>query len=79
MPSIEFRGDPLPQITDVPIAPPQQIVIPVVEAISIPVAEADVEIASEAPIVESLPEEALAAVIDLASIAARYPILHNKL
>jgi uncharacterized repeat protein (TIGR03809 family) len=77
MPQIEFHGDALPQIADVSIAPAQQIVVPVAEVASIPVAEFDVT--SEAPSVEPLPEQALAAVIDLASVAARYPILHNKL
>jgi hypothetical protein len=71
MPQNEFRRDPvpLPEIADVPIAPLQQI--------SVLAEEADV--ASDAPSVEPPPEEAFAVVLDLATIAARYPILRNTL
>jgi uncharacterized repeat protein (TIGR03809 family) len=75
MPDNEFRRDlvPLlriadvPKIADVPITP-QEISI---------LREDDV--VSDAPPVEPLPEEAFAAVLDVATIAARYPILRNSL
>jgi uncharacterized repeat protein (TIGR03809 family) len=71
MPQNELRRAPvrLPQIADVPIAPPQQISV---------LAEED-DVVSDAPSVESLPEEAFAAVLDIATVAARYPILRNTL
>ena len=67
MPRNELRSTPasLPQIADVPIAPPQQIsVLP-----------EDDEVVSDAA--EPLPDEAFAAVLDVATVAARYPILRN--
>ena len=70
MPQNELRRAPvpLPEITDVPIAPPQQISV---------LAKDDV--VSDAPSVEPLPVEAFAAVLDIATVAARYPILRNTL
>jgi uncharacterized repeat protein (TIGR03809 family) len=71
MPQNHFRhpSAPLPQIADVPIAPPQPISI----------LPEDDAVVSDAPSVEPLPEEAFAAVRDLAAVAARYPILRNTL
>jgi uncharacterized repeat protein (TIGR03809 family) len=71
MPQNEFQraAVPLRQIADVPLAPPQLISV---------LAEED-DVTSNAPSVEPLPEEAFAAVLDLAAIAARYPILRNTL
>jgi uncharacterized repeat protein (TIGR03809 family) len=71
MPQNELRraSVPLPEIADVPIAPPQQISV---------LAEED-EVVGDAPSVEPLPEEAFAAVLDIATVAARYPILRNTL
>ena len=77
MPQNEFRrtsaslpkSPDVPKITDVPIAPPQPVSI-------IP---EDHEIVSDVRAAEPLPEEAFAAVVDLATIAARYPILRNTL
>jgi len=70
MPQNELRRAPvpLPEITDVPIAPAQQISV---------LAKDDV--VSDAPSVEPLPVEAFAAVLDIATVAARYPILRNTL
>jgi uncharacterized repeat protein (TIGR03809 family) len=68
MPRNELRRTPapLPQIAAVPIAPPQQIsVLP-----------EDDEVVSDGA-VEPLPDEAFAAVLDIATVAARYPILRN--
>jgi uncharacterized repeat protein (TIGR03809 family) len=71
MPQNEFQRDaaPLLQIADVPLAPPQQISA---------VAEED-DVTSDVFSVEALQDEAFAAVLDLAAIAARYPILRNTL
>jgi uncharacterized repeat protein (TIGR03809 family) len=68
MPQNEFQraAAPLRQVADVPLAPPQQISV---------LAEEDVK--RDVFSVEALQDEAFAAVLDLASIAARYPILRN--
>ena len=69
MPQNEFQRSaaPLRQVADVPFAPPQQI--------SVLAKEEDVK--SHVFSVEALQDEAFAAVLDLASIAARYPSLRN--
>jgi hypothetical protein len=71
MPRNELRRGPaaLPRIADVPIAPPQQIAI---------LPEEDV-LASAERFAEPLAEDTFAAVLDLATVAARYPILRNTL
>jgi uncharacterized repeat protein (TIGR03809 family) len=69
MPQNELRRAPVPlrQIADVPIAPPLQIAV----------LAAEDDVASDVPSVEPPPEEAFAAVLDIATVAARYPILRN--
>jgi uncharacterized repeat protein (TIGR03809 family) len=71
IPRNELRRDAvaLPQIADVPIAPPQQIA-------AIP--EEDVTV-SEERFAAPPAEDAFSAVLDLATVAARYPILRNTL
>jgi hypothetical protein len=59
----------LPQIADVPIAPPQQI----------PVLAEEGVVAGDERLAEPLAEDAFAAVLDLAAVTARYPILRNTL
>jgi uncharacterized repeat protein (TIGR03809 family) len=68
MPQNEYQRDavPLRQVADVPLAPPQQISVFVEE-----------DVKSDVFSVEALQDEAFAAVVDLATIAARYPILRN--
>jgi uncharacterized repeat protein (TIGR03809 family) len=68
MPQNEYQRDavPLRQVADVPLAPPQQISVLVEE-----------DVKSDVFSVEALQDEAFAAVVDLATIAARYPILRN--
>jgi uncharacterized repeat protein (TIGR03809 family) len=68
MPQNEYQraAVPLRQVADVPLAPPQQISVLVEE-----------DVKSDVFSVEALQDEAFAAVVDLATIAARYPILRN--
>ena len=71
LPSNEFRRSlpHLPRIAEIPIEPPQDTsVLP----------END-NVVNETPSVAPLPEDAFAAVVDLATIAARYPLLRNTL
>lgn len=70
MPRNELRRDPAPapQVADVPIAPPQPAsILPEKNGI-----------VTDTRAVEPL-QEALAAVLDHATVAARYPILRNTL
>ena len=71
VPRNELRRGPvaLPQIADVPIAPPQQMSVLPEEDIPL-----DEELFAESPA-----EDAFARVLDLATVAARYPILRNTL
>jgi uncharacterized repeat protein (TIGR03809 family) len=71
VPRNELRRGPvaLPQIADVPIAPPQQMSVLPEEDILL-----DEELFAESPV-----EDAFARVLDLATVAARYPILRNTL
>jgi uncharacterized repeat protein (TIGR03809 family) len=71
IPRNELRRGPaaLPQIADVPIAPPQQI----------PVLAEEGVVAGDERLAEPLAEDAYAAVLDLATVTARYPILRNTL
>jgi uncharacterized repeat protein (TIGR03809 family) len=71
IPRNELRRGPvaLPRVADVPIAPPQQISI---------LPQQD-DLVSEARTTQPPAEEDWAAVLDLASVAARYPILRNTL
>jgi len=71
-PQNKFRRDvaPLPRAAEIPIVPPQEIV-------SILASDGAAE--SEARSAEPLPEHAFAAVLDLTTIAARYPLLRNTL
>jgi uncharacterized repeat protein (TIGR03809 family) len=77
MPQNEFRRDPaslpqiahVPKIADVPMVPPQPVSLP----------PEDDDIVNETRPAEPLPEEAFAPVRDLATVAARYPILRNTL
>lgn len=58
----------LPRTAEISVAPQE-----------IPLAGEDENAVSEAPSSEPLSEDALAAVLDLATIAARYPMLRNSL
>jgi uncharacterized repeat protein (TIGR03809 family) len=71
LPSNEFRRDrvALPRVAKIPIEPPQEISI-------LPEAK---DIVREPLAVEPIGEDTLAAVLDLATIAARYPLLRNTL
>lgn len=71
-PRNELRRDPvlLSRIADVPIVPPQEI---------ISILAADDEVASEPCAAKPLSEDAFTAVLDPATIAARYPLLRNTL
>jgi uncharacterized repeat protein (TIGR03809 family) len=71
LPLNEFRRDrvALPRVAKAPVEPPQKISIP---------AE-DKDIVREPIAVEPLGEDTWAAVLDLATIAARYPLLRNTL
>ncbi|HET7889132.1 MAG TPA: TIGR03809 family protein [Bradyrhizobium sp.] len=71
IPRNELRRGPvaLPKIADVPIAPPEPAAT---------VAEENVVVGRE-PLAEPLAEDAWASVLDLATVAARYPILRNTL
>jgi hypothetical protein len=68
-PRNELRRHPVPRMADTPIMPPQEIV-------SILAAGRGV---SEASSAEPLPADPFAAVLDLAPIATRYPLLRNTL
>ncbi len=71
LPLNEFRRDrgATPRVRNIPLEPPQEI--------SITPEQKNVE--SEPPAVKPLPEDNWAAVLDLATIAARYPSLRNTL
>jgi uncharacterized repeat protein (TIGR03809 family) len=71
LPLNEFRRDrvALPRVAKAPVEPPQKISIP---------AE-DKDIVREPIAVEPPGEDTWAAVLDLATIAARYPLLRNTL
>ena len=71
IPRNELRRGPaaLPKIADVPIAPPQKVSI---------LAE-NAAVVTDTPSIEPLAAVDFAAVRDLATIAARYPILRNLL
>jgi uncharacterized repeat protein (TIGR03809 family) len=71
IPRNELRRGPvaLPKIADVPIAPPQPIAIDIDEDV----------VVNEEFFAEPLAKDAFAAVLDLAAVAARYPILRNTL
>jgi hypothetical protein len=71
LPQNEFRRDlgHLPPIAEIPIEPLQEISI----------APEDDDVVSEIHSAEPLAEDAFAAVLDLATIAARYPLLRNTL
>jgi uncharacterized repeat protein (TIGR03809 family) len=71
LPLNEFRRDrvALPRIAEIPIEPAQEISI---------LPEND-DVVSETASAESLREETFAAVADIATIAARYPLLRNTL
>ena len=70
MPRNEFqRVAPLAQVAEILRAPPQEI----------SVMPADDDVANKTQPIESLQEDNWAAVLDLASIAARYPLLRNTL
>ena len=71
LPLNEFRRDrvALPRVAKAPVEPPQKISIP---------AE-DKDIVREPIAVEPQGEDTWAAVLDLATIAARYPLLRNTL
>jgi uncharacterized repeat protein (TIGR03809 family) len=62
------RAD-LPQVAEIPVAPSAEISI----------SPEDDRVASEIHSAEPLAEDAFAAVLDLATIAARYPVLRNTL
>jgi hypothetical protein len=68
LPQNEFRPDP-PRMTEIPIAPPQEVQI----------LPEDDDVVGQRLAAGSLEEERLAAVLDLATIAARYPFLRNTL
>ena len=72
LPRNELRrgAAPLPRMTDTPIMPPQEIVS---------ILAAGNSAVSKAPSVGPPPEDPFAAVLDLAPIAARYPLLRNTL
>ena len=69
LPQNELRRNPapLPRIAEIPIVPPQEIA-------SILAAG---DAAGEARFAELLPEDAFTAVLDLATVTARYPLLRN--
>jgi hypothetical protein len=71
LPQNDFRRDPghPPRIAEIPIDPLQEISI----------APEDDDVVSEMHSAEPLAEDAFAAVLDLATIAARYPLLRNTL
>ena len=71
IPRNELRRGPvaLPRIADVPIAPQQQT----------PVLPEEDVIVSEERFAESPAEDTFSAVLDVATVAARYPILRNTL
>jgi uncharacterized repeat protein (TIGR03809 family) len=71
LPLNEFRRDraALPRVVKTPIEPPQKISI----------FPEDKDAVSEPLAVQPLEEDAWAAVLDLATIAARYPLLRNTL
>jgi hypothetical protein len=71
LPQNEFRRDlgHLPPIAEIPIEPLQEISI----------APEDDDVVSEIHSAEPLAEDAFAAVLDLATVAARYPLLRNTL
>jgi hypothetical protein len=62
------RAD-LPRVAEIPATPPEEISI----------SPEDNSVASEIHSAEPLAEDAFAAVLDLATIAARYPLLRNTL
>ena len=70
-PQNEFRRNrvPLPRATEIPVVPPQKISI----------LPQDDNAASKKLAAEPLDQDTLAAVLDLATIAARYPLLRNTL
>lgn len=72
LPRNELRRDPAPlsQITDIPILPPQEIMS---------ILAADDEALNEPRPTKPLSEDAFTAVLDRATIAARYPALRNTL
>jgi uncharacterized repeat protein (TIGR03809 family) len=69
LPLNEFRRDriALPLVAKIPVAPPKEISVPPGGNASEPLA------------IEPLEEDKWAAVLDLATIAARYPLLRNTL
>jgi len=71
MPLNEFRRDrvSLPKIAEVPIASPQKVSI---------LAKED-EAVTDTRSIEQLPKDPFAAMLDLSTTAARYPILRNTL
>lgn len=71
LPRNEFRRDlaHLPRIAEIPLDPPEDVSF---------VPEDDT-IVNETRSAKALPEDAFAAVVDLATIAARYPLLRNTL
>ncbi len=71
LPLNEFRRDrvAMPRVATIPVEPRQEISI----------RPEDKDVVSERPAVEPLAEDAWAAVLDLATIAARYPLLRNTL
>lgn len=71
LPFNEFRRDrvAMPRVATIPVEPRQEISI----------RPEDKDVVSERPAVEPLAEDAWAAVLDLATIAARYPLLRNTL
>jgi uncharacterized repeat protein (TIGR03809 family) len=71
LPLNEFRRDraAMPRVPEIPVEPPREISIP-------PEGNAAVR---EPLAVQPLEEDAWAAVLDLATIAARYPLLRNTL
>jgi uncharacterized repeat protein (TIGR03809 family) len=72
VPKNDFRRDPapLPRVAEIPIVPPKEIVS---------ILAADGDAVSETRSTEALSADAVAAVLDLASVAARYPVLRNTL
>ncbi len=72
LPQNEMRRHPapLPRIAEIPIVPPQEIVS---------ILAAGNDTANETRSAEPLLEDAFAAVLDRATVAARYPLLRNTL
>jgi len=72
LPRNELRRNrvPQPQIADIPIVPPQEIMS---------ILAADGGASSEPRAAKPLSEDAFTAVLDVATIAARYPLLRNTL